>query len=294
MAVRRLGGLAGGLLAFVTAGPPARLSAQDVDQLTVRFAAMTAVSGYEQAFGDTLLRLFPGARRDRVGNVVLTLGSGAPRRLAYCSLDEPGYVVGNITDDGFLRLRRVGRIGSALFDQQMEGQRVTVFGAHGAVPAVVAVRSTHLTRGRPNPGEQPFTVDDAWVDIGARSRAQVEALGIEVLNPVALTKRPHRYGADLLAAPAAGRRAACAALAAAALAQPAVHGTVVIGFAVQSLFGTRAGAPGAMAITAQLGPFAETREITVQSRYPETAVETVALPDAVAAMRDLIAWLGAQ
>ena len=33
-----------------------------------------------------------------------------------------------------------------------------------AVPAVVAVRSVHLTRGR-NTGENPFTVDDALVDV---------------------------------------------------------------------------------------------------------------------------------
>ena len=73
---------------------------------------MTAVSGYERALTDTLLRLLPGATRDRLGNVVLTLGSGDPRRLVYCGVDEPGFVVGNITEDGFLRLRRVGRITS--------------------------------------------------------------------------------------------------------------------------------------------------------------------------------------
>jgi hypothetical protein len=69
-------------------------------------------------------------------------------------VDESGYVVGNITTDGFLRLRRVGRITSALYDQQIEGQRVTVWGRRGAVPGVVAVRSVHLTRGRPAGSDQ--------------------------------------------------------------------------------------------------------------------------------------------
>jgi len=44
---------------------------------------------------------------------------------------------------------------------------VTVFGRRGAVPGVVAVRSTHLTRGRPTGAEAPFSVDNAYVDVGA-------------------------------------------------------------------------------------------------------------------------------
>src|SRR5204862_6625960 len=110
--------------------PLFRLSAQsDLDRLTLRITSMTAVTGLEQAMTDSLLALLPGSTRDRTGNVTLTLGQGAPRRLVYCALDEIGYVVGNITDDGYLLLRRVGgglRL-SPLFDQQLESQSDTLF-----------------------------------------------------------------------------------------------------------------------------------------------------------------------
>ncbi len=199
---------------------PLSLLCQTADSLAVRLSGMTAITGYEQAMTDSLLALLPGSTRDRIGNVTLTLGRGTPKRLIACSLDEIGYVVGNITDDGYLLLRRVGLSRTnALFDQQLEGHRVTVFGRRGVTPGVVAVRSTHLTRGRPLANDPPFTVDNAYVDIGATSRDEVLALGVDVLTPVSLTKRPERYGdhAGLLAAPNAGRRAACAALASAAL-----------------------------------------------------------------------------
>jgi len=219
------------------------VSGQSADSLAIRFSGMTAITGYEQGMTDSLLALLPGSTRDRIGNVTLTLGRGAPRRLVYCALDEIGYVVGNITDDGYILLRRVGgglRL-SPLFDQQLEGQRVTLFGRKGAVPGVVAVRSTHLTRGRPSRDEPPFTVDNAYVDIGANSRDEVLGLGISILSPVSLTKRPHRYGDRLLSASTAGRRAACAALAAAALSRPRARGTVVVAFTVQSLYADTAG-----------------------------------------------------
>src|SRR5439155_840648 len=122
-----------------------------------------------------------------------------------------------------------------LFDQQLEGQRVTLFGRKGPVPGVVAVRSTHLTRGRPQRDEPPFSVDNAYVDVGASSRDEVLALGISGLTPVSLTKRPHRYGDRLLAAPNAGRRAARAPLPSAALSRPRPRGTRVVAFTVQRL-----------------------------------------------------------
>jgi len=131
--------------------------------------------------------IFRQASKDRVATVVLTLGRGAPKRLVSCPLDEPGYVVGNVTDEGYLTLRRVGRLtpGAAqLFDQQnLEGHRVTLFGLEGPVPGVAAVRSTHLTRGRPAGSEAAFTVDNAYVDVGAATRADLDALGLPVLTP---------------------------------------------------------------------------------------------------------------
>jgi len=268
------------------------LALQNPDSLTVRFAGMTAVTGYEQAMGDSLLALLPGSTRDRVGNVTLTLGRGAPKRLLSCALDEIGYVVGNITDDGYILLRRVGggpRM-SPLFDQQIEGHRVTLFGRRGAVPGVVAVRSTHLTRGRPQRDEAPFTVDNAYVDVGATSRDDVLALGIAILTPVSQTKRAHRYGDRLLAAPNAGRRAACAALAAAALSKPRVRGTVVVAFTVQTLYADSA---GLKTVVNRQGPFSDVRTVAVPSKFAETTVETVSLRDVEALTADLVRWMGA-
>src|ERR1700756_4080979 len=88
-----------GALLLLCTLPPVRLSAQSVDQLALRLASMTAVTGLEQAMTDSLLGLLPGSTRDRAGNVTLTLGQGAPKRLLQCPLDEVGYVVGDITGD---------------------------------------------------------------------------------------------------------------------------------------------------------------------------------------------------
>src|SRR2546426_2563092 len=175
MSDSRIVGLSDGkiglMVLLLSVNPSIRPSAQTVADLTWRLSAMTAVSGYEQAVTDSLVALLPGSAKDRAGNVVLTLGRGAPKRLAVCPLDEPGYVVGNITDDGYLTLRRVGRSPNAppppapppppppgaLFDQQLEGHRVTLFGRKGPVPGVVAGRGTPPPPGPPPAPRPPVT-----------------------------------------------------------------------------------------------------------------------------------------
>jgi len=284
------------LVLLLSASPTVRLSAQgDVERLALRFASMTAVTGLEQAMADSLRALFPGSVRDRAGNVTLTLGQGSPKRLCTCPLDEVGYVVGNILPDGFLLLRRVGggaRTASPLYDQQLEGHRVTVFGVRGAVPGVVGVKSTHLTRGRGGPGggaaDPVFTVDNAYVDLGATSAAEVQGLGIRVLAPVSLAKRPQLYGERLLAAPAAGRRAACAALAAAVQSKPNMRGTVVVAFTVQGLYAYDAGLASVKALQ---GPFEDIKTAALPARNADTAVETVALADADRLVREIVQWM---
>lgn len=300
------------LLILIVLATPAAAQAPSLESLAVRLTTMTAVSGFEGAMTDTLLTLLPGSVRDRAGSVVFTLGNGEPKSLIACPVDEPGFVVGGIRPDGYLTLRRAGPNPGPLADQQYEGQRVTIFGRRGAVQGVVGVRSTHLTRGR-SVGEAPFTFDDAYVDVGADSATQVTALGIEVLTPVARTKAPQRYGRELLAAPVAGRRAACAALLqAAATARPA-RGSVTVAFVVEQSFTRR----GLLTVGRTRGPFTsvvllegraadpasppvspDTATLSgyevwgLRVRYAGTPVETVSLADAAALQQRIASWMG--
>jgi putative aminopeptidase FrvX len=282
-----------------------------------RVIRMTAVTGFERAALDSVQRLVAGATRDRAGNVVLDRGTG-PATLIACPFDEVGYVVGGIRDDGWLTLRRVGaRAPNAIWDQSHEGQRVTVWGRTGALPAVIGVRSTHLTRGRAM-GDAPFTVDDAVVDIGASSAAEARAAGVELLAPVAMLKQVTRYGDQLLAGPWSGRRTACAALIEAARTTPGT-GRVVVAFLVEQEQGQRglrtlaniagpfertiivdgiAGPKGALVERADstaaraLPRLGTVTRLGLPTRNTATPVETVAEPDITALKERLVAMIG--
>ena len=203
------------LFSFVTA--PAQ-DGRDVesDARALRsWISLDAPPGWEHLATDVIRTSMPEWRRDALGNLILRKGSGGPRRVVACGLDHPGFAVTEITDSGFLRLREAGSVRThPLWIQFHEGQRVRVLTRGGPVAGVVTVKSTHLQRGRA-PNAPVTTLDDLWVDVGATSRADVQRLGIEMLNPVVRDAVGWSYG-GFVAGPLAAVRVGCAAVASAA------------------------------------------------------------------------------
>ena len=211
-----------------------------------------ATPGYEEQATDRIMSAARGFTRDAQGNLVRRVGSGTPRRVLACGIDEVGYAVSEITDDGYLRVHMAGNGRMhPLWDQFHEGQRAYIVGHTGDVtryvPGVFAVRSTHLWRRRGN-AEQPTSVDSLWVDVGARSRAEVARLGIRLLDPVIREWPAWTYG-DYLAGPGAANRASCAAIAAASVAGAPSSGETIYVISAQSRFNFA----GLSAVLAKLG-----------------------------------------
>src|SRR5271157_1478169 len=91
--------------------------------------AIPAVSGHEEKLtaiiAEKLKALSPSS--DSAGNVYVTFGSGTPHRLIATAIDEPGYVVSEITEDGYLRVQRLPQASPyAAFDSLQFAQPVWV------------------------------------------------------------------------------------------------------------------------------------------------------------------------
>ncbi len=203
------------------------------------------VSGYEQDVRDVVRTLLPQTVcvvEDSVGNLIVRLGSGSPRVLIAAPLDEPGYVVSGFTLDGYLRLNRVGRtVETPLADQFIEGQRVTISTGRGKRLGVVACHSVHLHRDAPDEKRLPFSLENTFVDVGARSVEEVEAGGFRLLDPVTRVKETARLGPHRIAAPGAADRAGVAALVQAIrqIASAPVDSEFVFAFVAQDQLGRK-------------------------------------------------------
>ena len=234
-------------------------SAQSVE-LMQAYARTSGVTGREEEASRFVESLFKAGalQHDRLGNRVLVLGNGLPRRLLVAPLDEPGYVVSQIQDNGYLRVAPVGGGHTGpLFHQFLEGHDVRIGTERGAVNAVSCVPSSHYDglRAEPERSKAPFSWQAAFLDVGAASAAGVTQQGIRLLDPLALEKKPVIIGQQWVAAPAMKAKAAALALAAVAqtLAASPGKGTVVVAWATQDLLNGK----GFEAVANQYGPFEE-------------------------------------
>jgi putative aminopeptidase FrvX len=228
-------------------GPIIVRAQSPVTDAVASWAALTAPTGHESMATDLLAAQLPGWQRDAAGSLIRRRGSGRPRRVVACTLDRLGYAVTRITDNGYLRLHRVSTAAAhPLFDQFHEAQQVNIHTARGVVPGVIAQANGHFGA-QHRADSLVATENDLWLDVGARTRAEVDALGIRLMDPVERRVPTWTYAGGV-ARQAVGAHAGCAAIAAAA--EGAVpRGETIYLMTTQSAFGM----VGLMASISRLG-----------------------------------------
>jgi putative aminopeptidase FrvX len=118
---------------------------------------------------------------DRLGQVAVAFGGdrdGTPSVLITAHLDELGLTVRGIDADGMLRVHRLG----GMPERVLPGTRLLVHTRHGDVPAVVGIKSHHLTPPEDKYVAKPAT--ELYLDIGAATVTQAESAGMRVGDPV--------------------------------------------------------------------------------------------------------------
>jgi putative aminopeptidase FrvX len=223
------------------------LAAADTADRLRQLVATPGVSGYEADVRGAIEMLLPAGARlraDNQGNILIRTGNGIPHTLIVAPLDESGLVVSAITDEGYLRVHRhTTAPGPPVATQFVLGQPVEVRTASGRiVPGVAATPSAHLRGFRDRQDEVRLkTLDDLWIDVGVESRAEVESLGIRLLDSVTLRERATRLAGTRVSGVAASNRAT--ALAVAEIIRRSsgrgAIGSVTFAWATQAEYGSR-------------------------------------------------------
>jgi len=212
----------------------------DLKQLTETIAVTGYEDRLERLVQDKLAGLNPV--RDSIGNITVTFGSGSPHRLIVAPIDEPGYVVSRIDDDGYLRVQRLPQNGlPPHFNELQNAQPMEIATRNGKLlPGVVAALSIHLEPGRNSPPD-PDDIDNMFVDIGASNVDEVFRSGIDVLSPLAAERRLLPVGSAQWSGTAVGDRFGAAVLLTLAhsLAASHINGSVTLAFVVQQWSGAR-------------------------------------------------------
>ncbi len=115
---------------------------------------------------------------DGMGSVIAQQGKTGPRIMIDAHMDELGGMVRRVTPAGFLSMQMLG----GWLDQALVDQRWVIIGSKGPVHAVTGIRDIHVIT--PEERTRVFPRESVFLDVGAKSAADVAALGVEPGDPV--------------------------------------------------------------------------------------------------------------
>lgn len=109
-------------------------------------------------------------KRDRFGNVIarMTFGEGNKKMMISSHMDEVGFMITEICDDGYLRFDTVGGIDGSV----LAGRRVTLGDGLNRVRGLIASKAIHHKSKEDR--KKVLSAEKLYIDIGACSREEAE------------------------------------------------------------------------------------------------------------------------
>ncbi len=141
------------------------------------------VSGFEAPIRAVVREYFKDLgelTQDKIGSLICkkTGSVSSPRVMLAGHMDEIGFLVKQITKDGFIKFIPLG----GWFDQVMLGHRVVIQTKKGDVVGVLGAKPPHLISADERSKMVPKK--DMYIDIGATSLEEVEAAGVQLGDPI--------------------------------------------------------------------------------------------------------------
>lgn len=116
--------------------------------------------------------------QDKLGSLICQQAGDGPKVMLAGHMDEIGFMVGNITKEGFLRFQQLG----GWWDQVLLGHRVIVKTHKGDVVGVIGAKPPHMLSAQER--DKVVTKKEMYIDIGATSKDEVAAAGVRMGDPV--------------------------------------------------------------------------------------------------------------
>lgn len=208
------------------------------------------ISGYEGRVRELIKQKLPDdveTTTDNMGNLVATVGEGDKQVLFVAHMDELGFIVTEVQDNGFLKIKPYG----GTDPRTLFGRVLRFITRKGEVKGVVGVIPPHLMADRDKEMSTIPQITDFQVDVGASSGEEAEEMGLRVLDFGVMEKTFNIIADKYLCARALDDRLGCWLLLRAleSIKKKSLNARVHIAFSVQEEVGVR----GAQLLAKTLG-----------------------------------------
>lgn len=148
-------------------------------QLFKTLTELPAISGNEHAvrkfMREQLSKYSDEIVQDKLGSIfgVKRGEAQGPVVMAAGHMDEVGFMVTAITDNGMIRFQTIG----GWWSQVLLAQRVEIITEHGPVPGVISSTPPHLLEEAQR--QKPMEIKNMMIDIGADDKEDAKKIGIK-------------------------------------------------------------------------------------------------------------------
>lgn len=133
---------------------------------------------------------------DGLGSAIGSFKGEGPRIMLAAHMDELGLMVKYVTPEGFVKFLPTG----GWFDQALIDKRWIIHASKGPVPGVSGIKTIHVSS--PDDRTRVFPREQLFIDVGVRSAAEAEAMGIRPGDQITPDSRFTRLGDAAYAAKA--------------------------------------------------------------------------------------------
>ncbi|MDG1295171.1 MAG: M20/M25/M40 family metallo-hydrolase [Planktomarina sp.] len=204
------------------------------------------LSGHEDRVAAAISKRMPiTCETDTLGNLIATFPGRNPSVMLFTHMDQLGFIVRKIENDGLIRIHRMGGVP----ERALASQAVVLSTADGRdIPGVIANKSHHATQ--PDEKYKVVRAADLYIDTGHSTKAAVEKAGITIGTPVTYAPNVVELAGGRIAGTSVDDRAGCAVLleVARCLAERDGGPTVHIVFSTQEEFNLRGALSAAQAL----------------------------------------------
>jgi putative aminopeptidase FrvX len=161
--------------------PTTEVSMQSTLSLLQQLTGASGISGHEKPVREILIReisAFADPVTDRMGSVSFTAGTSRPKLLFLAHMDEIGFIVSDICDNGTLKLQKVG----GWDPSTLQSSPVEITNTHGEkLFGVIGSTPVHYQKD----GGGKLDVEDLFVDIGSGSKTEtMEHFAVRLGSPI--------------------------------------------------------------------------------------------------------------
>lgn len=204
-------------------------------QLIEQLANINAVSGHEKAVKEFMLSKMPIGEviTDNLGSFLVKYKLKNEGRVAcvIAHMDEVGFMVQQIDENGFIKLANVGGI---LVETIISQQVVLKTQSNGELVGVILGQSPHIKK------DQKQEINDLYVDFGFNSRQDALDAGVNIADQVSYYNNFTKLANNKIASKALDNRLGCAAIIDISNRLSELgYGTIYLGASVQEEVGLR-------------------------------------------------------